>query len=291
MSINRRIKELRKSLGLNQSDFGARIGLKNSAISKLEQDGNTVVDQNKRIICDKFGASLQWLETGEGEMYAENDSVLLSQVAEHYKLSSEQQALVQSFLDLTADQRDAVVYSVCQAADAIRQARSKEQSDMKYKTIHDFLESQGIYVSRTNHSSVRNNVNAIFLSLTPFPNDNDNDNDMRSDHLFSEASYLNVAREVTEIMNAADGEKDNLIEKFKSKYLARQYAMQNDTTYISPTGFCNVPDKTAAKLAEQIIKRYAPSDREQAHAQLDQELDAKEQVASASPSIASEKQA
>ena len=50
MSINRRIKELRKSLGLNQSDFGARIGLKNSAISKLEQDGNTVVDQNKRII-------------------------------------------------------------------------------------------------------------------------------------------------------------------------------------------------------------------------------------------------
>lgn len=58
LSINQRIKELRKSLGLNQRDFGARIGLKGGAISKIEQDGNTVVDQNKRIICDKFHISM-----------------------------------------------------------------------------------------------------------------------------------------------------------------------------------------------------------------------------------------
>ena len=69
MSINQRIKEIRKDIGLNQSDFGARIGLKSGAISKIEQDGNTVVEQNKRIICDKFHVSMHWLETGEGDKY------------------------------------------------------------------------------------------------------------------------------------------------------------------------------------------------------------------------------
>ena len=71
MTINQRIRELRKDLGLNQSDFGAHIGLKSGAISKIEQQGNTVVDQNKRIICDKFHVSMHWLETGEGDMYAD----------------------------------------------------------------------------------------------------------------------------------------------------------------------------------------------------------------------------
>ena len=42
-TINQRIKELRKSQHLSQEEFGKKIGLKNSAVSKMEQDGSTVV--------------------------------------------------------------------------------------------------------------------------------------------------------------------------------------------------------------------------------------------------------
>lgn len=70
-SINARIKQLRKKKKLNQTEFGAVIGLKNSAISKMEQEGSVVVDQNVQLICEKFQVRRDWLVNGTGEMFAE----------------------------------------------------------------------------------------------------------------------------------------------------------------------------------------------------------------------------
>lgn len=68
-TINERIRYLRKDIGLNQRDFGAQIGLKNGAISWIEKPGNTVIDQNIHLICDKFGVNEKWLRSGEGPIY------------------------------------------------------------------------------------------------------------------------------------------------------------------------------------------------------------------------------
>ena len=57
MNINQRLKMLRKEMGLNQKDFGAKIGLGQGAVSWIEKDGNTVIDQNIRLICDTFNIS------------------------------------------------------------------------------------------------------------------------------------------------------------------------------------------------------------------------------------------
>ena len=70
-SINARIKQLRKKKKLNQTEFGAVIRLKNSAISKMEQEGSVVVDQNVQLICEKFQVRRDWLVDGTGEMFAE----------------------------------------------------------------------------------------------------------------------------------------------------------------------------------------------------------------------------
>lgn len=72
MSINQRVKLLRKELSLNQTQFGTCIGLKNSAISKMEQEGSIIIDRNIHLICDKFGVNETWLRTGEGSMYEES---------------------------------------------------------------------------------------------------------------------------------------------------------------------------------------------------------------------------
>lgn len=69
-SINARIKQLRKKKKLNQTEFGSVIGLKNSAISKMEQEGSVVVDQNIQLICEKFQVRRDWLVDGTGEMFA-----------------------------------------------------------------------------------------------------------------------------------------------------------------------------------------------------------------------------
>ncbi len=70
MSINERIKLLRKSLNLTQKDFGKKISMKNGTVSWLEKEGNTVTDQNIRSICMAYDVSERWLRDGSGDMYA-----------------------------------------------------------------------------------------------------------------------------------------------------------------------------------------------------------------------------
>lgn len=109
MNINQRIKALRKSLKLNQTDFGSRIGLKNGAISKIEQDGGTVVDQNKHMICDKFHISMHWLETGEGDMYAADSSNdIFDSLREELNLSDMEEKILRGYFELDEHSRQSV---------------------------------------------------------------------------------------------------------------------------------------------------------------------------------------
>ena len=112
MSINQRIKELRKSLKLNQNEFGDKIGLKNSAISKMEQEGSTVIDQNIRLICDTFHIREEWLRTGEGEMRSDEEDAILEAFAKRYDLTPDEQTTARYMLRLSPEERAAVLAHV-----------------------------------------------------------------------------------------------------------------------------------------------------------------------------------
>lgn len=121
-TINQRIRLLRKDLGLNQDDFGDRIGLKHGAISKMEKSGNTVIDQNIRLICDTFNVNENWLRTGEGDMYAETNETVLAQLAAQYHLEGERLELIRNFLLLTDEQQETIVRAACIVAEANKKA-------------------------------------------------------------------------------------------------------------------------------------------------------------------------
>ena len=69
--MQNRIKELRKSLGLTQTDFGSRIGVTTSAISGYELGSRVPSDAIIKSICREFRVSETWLRTGAGEMKAD----------------------------------------------------------------------------------------------------------------------------------------------------------------------------------------------------------------------------
>ena len=69
MTIGERIKELRKALNKNQTDFGARIGLKTSTIAGYENGLRECSDASIVSIVREYGCSEEWLRTGEGEMF------------------------------------------------------------------------------------------------------------------------------------------------------------------------------------------------------------------------------
>lgn len=79
----KRIKEIRKALGLTQEEFAARIGVKRGAIANYEIGRNEPVDAVVSLICREYSVSETWLRSGSGEMftYAEKNDRLAEIVA------------------------------------------------------------------------------------------------------------------------------------------------------------------------------------------------------------------
>lgn len=76
--MNTRIKELRKQLGLTQSEFGEKVGLKGNTITNYENNIRTPSDAVIYSICREFGVNEQWLRSGEGDMFlklSRNDEI------------------------------------------------------------------------------------------------------------------------------------------------------------------------------------------------------------------------
>lgn len=67
-SIGERIRLLRKSLDLNQTDFGKNIGLPQSVVTAWERDARIPNERQIILISSYYNISREWLETGEGEM-------------------------------------------------------------------------------------------------------------------------------------------------------------------------------------------------------------------------------
>lgn len=146
MSVNHRIKEIRLSLGFNQKDFGEQIGLKKSAASWMEKTGNTITEQNKKIICDKFHVSKQWLETGEGEMKvpdAPSDDIFVS-LRDELKLSDVEEKILRNYFDLDIKSRKAVVDFIYKIGSSLNKSSTSEEEkwQAKRKALHDQLDAE-----------------------------------------------------------------------------------------------------------------------------------------------------
>ena len=68
-SINERIRELRKHLGLTQVEFGRKIGIVQGNLTGIESGKKSVTQKTIKVICATYGVSEEWLETGIGEMF------------------------------------------------------------------------------------------------------------------------------------------------------------------------------------------------------------------------------
>lgn len=75
--MNKRIKELRKALGLTMDQFGKQIGLKKSSISQIESGSNNVSEQCiVGILKTNWNGQYvneEWLRSGSGSMFLESD--------------------------------------------------------------------------------------------------------------------------------------------------------------------------------------------------------------------------
>lgn len=98
--MNTRIKELRKFLNLSQEEFGARLGVTNAAISRLESGARGATEQILLSIKREFGASYLWLTTGEGPMFEDGGDDAALHVMVDRVMASENERVKQVFKSL-----------------------------------------------------------------------------------------------------------------------------------------------------------------------------------------------
>ena len=108
MEIYERMKLLRRELGMNQVDFAAPLGLKQSTIGNYESGSRGVSDATILAICREYGVSEQWLRTGEGEIFTSNQvpSTIVSNLAQEYDLDLMDQNLIAEYLKLDKQSRE-----------------------------------------------------------------------------------------------------------------------------------------------------------------------------------------
>lgn len=67
--MNKRIIAIRNAFGLNQSEFGKRLGVSRDVISNIELNRVEAKEPFIKLLCKEFHVDYIWLTTGQGEMF------------------------------------------------------------------------------------------------------------------------------------------------------------------------------------------------------------------------------
>lgn len=95
-----RIKEVRTTLGLSQKEFGERLGLVKSAISRIESGVVTPSKQTLKFISREFGVDYFWLMDGTGNPFREDDEKLIHELIDK-AMSNATESERQAFKDIS----------------------------------------------------------------------------------------------------------------------------------------------------------------------------------------------
>ena len=109
MSINERIKLVRKKLKYNQTEFGKELGIGQGAASWIEQEGNRVIEDHIKTICDKFSIDEYWLRTGRGSMFIDHTLDLVDRLTHELNILEEERDILLEYLSYPNEERREII--------------------------------------------------------------------------------------------------------------------------------------------------------------------------------------
>lgn len=108
-TINSRIKKVRKNAGLNQKEFSESLGVTQSGVSYMEQDGRNVSDMTIKGICNRFGVNEHWLRDGVEPIYVQPKSFSLDDFVHSHNADDLELEVIKAYFELDSDIRHKVV--------------------------------------------------------------------------------------------------------------------------------------------------------------------------------------
>lgn len=141
MTINERIKAVRKEQHWSQAHLASLLGVTQSGISYMEQNGSTVSDQTIKSLCMAIpGLNESWLRTGSGPMYTKNNSFDLTQYALDRGCDALELEILKAYFTLPKDIRQAALdhFKKClfSPSSSPAPAPTVEELEEEYKKRH-----------------------------------------------------------------------------------------------------------------------------------------------------------
>lgn len=110
MTINERVKYFRKNvLHINQTDFAASVGMKQTSISTLEKPGATVSEQFIKTICSVYSINEDWLRNGIEPIKIESTTFSLDDFARSHGATSQELEILKAYFELPSDIRQYLI--------------------------------------------------------------------------------------------------------------------------------------------------------------------------------------
>lgn len=110
MTINERIRHFRKNvLHINQRQFAADLGMAQTGVSGLEQDGATVTDRAIKSICMAYSVNEDWLRNGTEPMYIQKPSISLDDFVRQRGGTELELDIMKAYFELEPDIRAMLV--------------------------------------------------------------------------------------------------------------------------------------------------------------------------------------
>lgn len=144
--IGDNIKKLRNELGMTQANFAARIELTQGAIASVESGKRELSRQSLLAISREFGVRLEWLETGEGEMYKQADTSILAQLESTGSLTPKGRELIELYLKMPPNVQDLIADAIAAAAKLyprkVEQSPIKPDNEKTREEMHEQLDAE-----------------------------------------------------------------------------------------------------------------------------------------------------
>ena len=131
MEINDRVRLVRESVGMTRAQFAERLGISASEVSNVEfaKIKNMASKESLfRSISTEFGVSLEWLKTGDGDMYGadQNDGIAMAFGALAARHDPVIDGFIQFLRERTPEQLEFIAQQLRECVDCIEQMSKKE---------------------------------------------------------------------------------------------------------------------------------------------------------------------
>lgn len=109
MTVNARVKKLRKALNLSQTEFGKKLGVSKDVIANIELERVEIKELTINLICRTYNVNPLWLAEGEGDIFIETSESIIEDLASEYNLTDTEKKIVSNFIKLPPEERKTVI--------------------------------------------------------------------------------------------------------------------------------------------------------------------------------------